>query len=426
MTEIPPWGTATVARPPLAVRLYGEIVAELTSAGPGQITCRYTDQARDRWPLNLPLLSCSLPLTRRPHKNADPFFRGLLPEGAALAAVAAEARVPTFDTFGILTRFGRDIAGAAVISPDVEEHGPGRVVDYPRQELETDVADLDERPLALHDDSELSLPGLQNKLLLVATPHGWGRPAAGYPSTHILKVEDRRYPGMAIMEAACLRLGRAIGVTSVEAWTEQFGDLDCVIVSRYDRRVDAGTGSVERIHQEDICQALGTDIDRNERRAKYQDFDGPSWRDVADLLTQHAGEAAPAQLRQLLRTAVFTQVIGNGDAHGKNLALLHTDPGTVVLAPLYDTVPTALWPRLPDRSAMWVNGKRRLSAVTSEDLVAEARSWPLTERTARQVVTETVDELLAVLAHIDLPETLADLVSTRARRLAYPARHLDG
>lgn len=413
-------------RPPLVVSLYGETVAELTSAGPGQITCHYTDQARDRWRLNLPLLSCSLPLTRRPHKNAGPFFRGLLPEGAALAAVAAQARVPTFDTFGILTRFGRDIAGAAVISPDSEEHGPGRVVDYPRHELETDVADLEERPLALHDDSELSLAGLQNKLLLVATPHGWGRPAAGYPSTHILKVEDRRYPGMATMEAACLRLGRAIGVTNVEAWTEQVGDLDCLIVTRYDRRADSGTGSVERIHQEDICQALGTDIDRNERRAKYQEFGGPSWRDVADLLTRHAGEAAPAQLRLLLRTAVFTQAIGNGDAHGKNLSLLHTEPGTVVLAPLYDPVPTALWPRLPDRAAMWVNGKRQLSAVTSEDLITEARSWPLTERAALRVVSETVDELLEALAQLDLPETLADLVSTRARRLVDPMRRSGG
>lgn len=413
-------------RPTLLVRLYGEVVAELTSGGPGQVTCHYTDHARDRWSLNLPLLSCSLPLTRRPHRTAGAFFRGLLPEGAALAAVAAEARVPTFDTFGILARFGRDIAGAAVIGPDGKEHGPGRVVDYPPQELEADVADLEERPLALHDDSELSLPGLQNKLLLVTTPKGWGRPAAGYPSTHILKVEDRRYPGMATMEAACLRLAAAVGLTNVEARTERVGPLECIIVSRYDRHADPDTGSVARLHQEDTCQALGIDIDRNERRAKYQEFGGPSWRDVAGLLTRHAGEAAPAELRRLLSTAVFTQVIGNGDAHGKNLALLHTQPGTVVLAPLYDTVPTALWPRLPDRAAMWVNGKRRLSAITAEDLVTEARSWPLSERTARQVVAETAEQLRAAVAHVDLPDALADLVNTRARRLLDAREPLSG
>lgn len=403
-------------RPPLLVQLYGEVVAELTSAGPSQVTCRYTEQARGRWPLNLPLLSCSLPLTRRPHKSAGPFFRGLLPEGAALAAVAAEARVPTYDTFGILARFGRDIAGAAVIGSDGQAHGQGHVADYPRDELEVDVADLEERPLALHDDSALSLPGLQNKLLLVSTPHGWGRPAGGYPSTHILKVEDRRYPGMATMEAACLHLARAIGLTSVEAHVERIGGVDCIIVSRYDRCVDPDSGSVTRTHQEDVCQALGVDIDGFERPAKYQEFGGPGWRDVAALLAKHADDA-PAQLRQLLRAAVFTQVIGNSDAHGKNLALLHPEPGTVVLAPLYDTVPTALWPRLPDRAAMWVNRKRRLSAVTIEDLVTEARSWPMSDQVARQVVTETIEELRAVTAQIHVPDALEDLVTTRAQTL---------
>lgn len=407
-------------RAPLLVRLHGEVVAELTTSGPGQITCHYTEEARQLWPLNTPLLSCSLPLTRRAHKNAAPFFRGLLPEGAALAAVAAEARVPTFDTFGILARFGRDIAGAAVISQDGQTPGPGAVADYPRSELEADVADLDERPLALHDDSELSLPGLQNKLLLVRTPEGWGRPAGGYPSTHILKVEDRRYPGLVTMEAACLRLAHAVGLTSVAAQVERVGDLDCIIVSRYDRTVDPHSKAVVRTHQEDACQALGIDIDAHQRQGKYQEFGGPGWSGVAGLLTRYAGERAPNQLERLLKAAVFTQVIGNADAHGKNVSVLHPEPGVLSLAPLYDTVPTALWTQLPDRSAMWINQKRRLSSVGREDLVAEARTWPMNEQRARRVVVEAAEELMDAAAALDAPQTLLDLVTTRARALTAP------
>lgn len=404
-------------RPPLLVRLHGEVVAELTSTGPGQITCHYTDRARERWPLNLPLLSCSLPLTRRPHKDAGPFFRGLLPEGAALAAVAAEARVATFDTFGILARFGRDIAGAAVISPEGEDHGPGRVVDYATGELDADVAALGERPLALHDDSELSLAGLQDKMLLVRTADGWGRPAEGYPSTHILKVEDRRFPGLVAREAACLRLARRVGLTEIEVQVQEFAGLPCLIVSRYDRTVDAGTGRVGRVHQEDVCQALGVDIERNEGRAKYQQYGGPGWRDVARLLVDHSGTVATAQLRQLVRVAAFTSVIGNGDAHGKNLSLLHPEPGVVRLAPLYDTVPTALWPRLPDRAAMLVNGRQKLSGVGVEDLVEEARAWPMSEALAAEAVGQAAEDLLEALADPDLPDDLADLVDRRARAL---------
>jgi hypothetical protein len=73
----------------------------------------------------------------------------------------------------------------------------------------------------------------------------------------------------------------------------------------------------------------------------------------------------------------FTVVIGNADAHGKNLSLLHPTAGMVTLAPLYDTVPTAMWPRLGDRAAMTINSKSALAAVTLDDIVAEAARWSL-------------------------------------------------
>jgi drug/metabolite transporter (DMT)-like permease len=57
----------------------------------------------------------------------------------------------------------------------------------------------------------------------------------------------------------------------------------------------------------------------------------------------------------LLERAVFTVVIGDADAHGKNVSLLHPTPGRISLAPLYDTVPTALWPSLRPTAAMLVN-----------------------------------------------------------------------
>lgn len=413
--------TGVARRAPLLVQLYGMVVAELTSTGPGRVTCHYTQAARDQWPLNTALISCSLPLSRRPLKNASSFLRGLLPEGTALAAVAAQANVATFDTVGILARFGRDLAGAAVIAADAEERGPGHVAAYPAAELEADVANLDERPLALHDDSELSLAGLQNKLLLVRTADGWGRPAAGYPSTHILKTEDRRYPGLVRMEAAALALARRIGLTTVTASVEMIADVDCLIVSRFDRRDATGTGEGRpgegaRVHQEDVCQALGVDIDAAERRGKYQEYGGPSLQQAAALLSAFSADP-PSELVQLLRATVFTYCIGNGDAHGKNLALLHTEPGVVTLAPLYDTVPTALWPQLPDRAAMSVNGQRRLTRVTGTDLVSEAISWPMDVGVARTGVRETAGQLLEATEDLDLPDGLAGLVRARTTGL---------
>lgn len=96
--------------------LFGCRVAELSTRGrPGEVICRYTDDARARWPANTPRLSCSIPLVTKA-VQAGIFFRGLLPEGTHRHGLADRAGVATCDTFGLLTRYGartmRDDGGA--------------------------------------------------------------------------------------------------------------------------------------------------------------------------------------------------------------------------------------------------------------------------------------------------------------------------
>jgi serine/threonine-protein kinase HipA len=50
--------------------------------------------------------------------QAGLFFRGVLPEGDHLRFLAAEANVASYDTFGLLARFGKDIAGAIVVAAE--------------------------------------------------------------------------------------------------------------------------------------------------------------------------------------------------------------------------------------------------------------------------------------------------------------------
>ncbi len=404
----------TVAEQQLGVWLYGRHVARLSSKRPGEVVCRYVEEALDTWPGGTPLLSCSLPLGPRPLKNAGLYFRGMLPEGQHLQAMAAAANVATYDTFGMLARFGRDVAGAAVIGLESPEDRPGSAVPYSPEALDDEVAGLEDRPLAIYDDSELSLAGLQNKLLLVATEEGWSRPVGGMPSTHMLKLEDRRHPGMVTMEAACLQLARVLGLTTVNAHVEQIAGLDCLIVSRFDRRVEAA--GVQRIHQEDACQALGRDPEAARRKGKYEHAGGPSLREVAGLLDRHAIDPL-SQLRQLVRAATYTVAIGNADAHGKNLSVVHPEPGHIVLAPLYDTVPTALWPTLPGRAAMSINGRRLLAEVGLGDVVEEARSWAFDGSVAREAAVEVGETILEVLPELVAPSELKELVQDRTTAL---------
>lgn len=405
-------------RPPLNVWLYEMLVATITSQGPGQITLEYTVEALDTWPGNTPLLSCSLPLSSRAHRDAGLYFRGMLPEGRHLQALATMARVPTYDTFGILARFGRDVAGACVVGVEPPRDHPGTIEPYDHASLDDEVAGLEDRPLAIYDDSELSLPGLQNKLLLVATAKGWARPVGGRPSTHILKLEDPRFPGLVAHEADALRLARHLGLTSVDAHTQTIGGLPCLIVSRFDR-LDRD-GATMRIHQEDACQALSRDHEAARFKGKYEHAGGPGLRDVAGLLDRYAANPLD-ELEKLVRVVAFTVGIGNADAHGKNLALLHPGPGQVQLAPLYDTVPTVCWPSLPTRAAMSVNGRTDLPTITIADIAAEADRWRFAAASAAEAARATLSDLIHALDIVPVSPILeAQIRRACANMLADP------
>jgi serine/threonine-protein kinase HipA len=403
-----------MARPePLAVWLHGLRIGTLTSTGrPYDLSLRYSDEALGRWPGNTPLLSCSLPLSNQ-KLNAREYCRGLLPEAQQLNHLASRAHVTVTDLHGLLKRYGRDVAGAVAVLPEGEDPSlhAGGAVPYDEASLAEEVAALDDEPLAIHDDSMLSLPGLQNKLLLILDGGVWCRPTGGRPSTHIVKSEDRRFPGLVTLEAAGMTMARRIGLTSVDVEVVTLGNIDCLIVSRYDRARDVD-GAVVRVHQEDVCQALGHNYE-----AKYEHGGGPGLASVAQLLERHATDPV-RELTALVQVVTFNTVLGNADAHAKNISLVHRSPGQVELAPLYDTVPTALFPTLPDRAAMYVNRQTRLSRVTVADVVAEAARWSLSRDTAAAAAQATVT---GMLAHLDgLPGELADLVSVRAERFTAP------
>lgn len=405
----------------LAVWLHGEQVATITAASADgrKIALRYSDAALERAPRNAPLLSCSLPLSSR-RLDATHFLAGLLPEGDALRAMADLAEVATVDTFGLLARFGRDVAGAVILAaPDTDPAARSPELEpYGRDKLESAVAELPERPLDLHDDSELSLPGLQDKLLLVSTANGWARPRNGHASTHILKLDDARRHGLVDAEAACLQLARKIGLTTVDVVVETIADRRCLIVSRFDRA--DGPSGPERVHQEDLCQATGTDLRSNRGRGKYADGGGPDLENAAELIDRYAADPL-AQFDHLIRVVAFTAAIGNADAHGKNLAFLHRTAGEIEVAPLYDTVPTVLWPELRRHPAMPIGSRVcPIDEVTGADVVRAAHLWRIAPDRARSLVEDCAAEIAAAVPQVctpDVPDGLEDVVLDACGRL---------
>lgn len=372
----------------LAIWLYGIKVATVETTR-RRLSLTYTSDAFQRFPGGTPLLSLSLPVTAERFGSGvvRPFLDGLLPEGEPRRAIAEDFELRADDTFGLIRALGRDCAGALVIQPDSDEAPPAAVTTSAQpltdDELGELVANLRTVPLGVDDRVRISLAGVQEKLLLTRLPSGgWGRPIDGTPSTHILKPEIRGYPNTVENEAFCMRLAHHLGLPVADVETIVVGDRPLIVVSRYDRVVDS-SGRVERIHQEDLCQATGTPPLR-----KYQEGGGPSLRSLAAILRA----TDPASLETLLRAVVLHVVVGNGDAHAKNYSLLHEPSGALRLAPLYDVMSTLFYG--DDHLAMYIDNVRRTDRVTTDRIINEASSWGMARRTAEEIIGELLDRIM--------------------------------
>jgi serine/threonine-protein kinase HipA len=398
----------------LSIWLHELCVAHLEQPR-GRMRLTYTPEAVQRYGAGTPLLSLSLPVTPDPYPDGvvRTFFDGLLPEGEVRRAIAADLRVAAHDTYTLIAELGRDCAGAVVVLPS-GERPPPTVTTLSASAIEAEelarlIDNLRGAPLGIDTRVRVSLAGVQEKLVLTLMPDGrWGRPRDGAPSTHILKPSLTAYPAIVENEAFCLRLAAHLQIAAARVATIAVRGRDVLVVERYDRHVSAD-GRVERLHQEDICQALG---ERPE--TKYEEDGGPSLRRVARLLAPAAGTAA---LQELLRAVTLNVVLGNGDAHAKNYSLLHGPPGTVRLAPLYDLVSTLVYKQ--DRLAMYVDKVQRISRVTATHIVNEGVGWGMPRARAAEIVSDVLDRAPAAVeaALAETPGTPSALRATIRRQL---------
>ncbi len=401
----------------LAVWLYGQWVATVAQ-NRGRPRLTYTDQAVGRYPLGSPLLSMTLPVQPEAHAPGvvRAFLDGLLPEGQARLAAANRVDVRASDTVALIRALGRDCAGAVVIQPaaDAPPSPPStlratRLTDEGIEEL---VANLRTAPLGIDERVRVSLGGVQEKLLLTRLPDGaWGSPVDGSPSTHIVKPEIARFPATVENEAFCMRLAGHLGLPVARVVTTVIRGRTLLVVERFDRIVH-DDGSVDRIHQEDFCQATATPPAK-----KYEEDGGPSLRRVADIL---ASAASPGALKTLLQATVCNVLLGNGDAHGKNLSLLHHASGRLELSPLYDLLSTLHYRQ--DRLAMRIDTAQRLERVTTERLVNEAVRWGLPHEVAREIIDNVLDHADAAVAAArdetdGLPPEVPAIVTAQLARL---------
>ena len=406
--------------PALDVYLNEALVGELQQ-GKGELAFRYAPAYLDL-PAPLPL-SRHLPLGSEAFADAETraFFANLLPEGGMREQVARALGLSPGNVFSLLEALGGDCAGAVtVVSPG---ELPRRQRAYQRLtqlELEARLAELPAHPLLAGEQGvRLSLAGAQNKLPIYFDGSAFHLPQGGAPSSHILKTAILHLEETVLNEAFCMNLAARVGLNVPEATAIRSGDERVYMVDRYDRQV-AESGDLLRLHQEDFCQALGIPPE-----LKYEKEGGAGFAACFDLVREWSSEPL-ADAAALLRWALFNFLIGNADAHGKNLAFLYAS-GRVRLAPFYDLLSTAVYERRVDNKfAMKMGGQkdpRYLSGHHLEKFATEIRVGLRVVKAQLRELAEKVQSEVSPLAeeyrrNHDSPVIIGWLERVVAQRIA--------
>ncbi|MDP3713074.1 MAG: type II toxin-antitoxin system HipA family toxin [Mycobacteriales bacterium] len=410
----------------LDLHMDGRVMGVL-SKDEGRLRLRYDDAYRGD-ARALPL-SLAMPLAGGTYADSvvQPWLWGLLPDNdAVLKRWARSFGVSQKDAFGLLTEVGEDCAGA------VQFLRPGSAAAPTAQVAWLTVSDVADRLRELRTDpttwqiragqGQFSLAGAQAKIALHRQGARWGVAAGPTPTTHILKPSVPGLDDHDVNEHLCLALARELGLAAALSHVLSFDDERAIVVTRYDRRAVAGT--VRRVHQEDLCQALG-----RHPSERYQTDGGPSAREIARLLARTGGRHAKDNVERFVDALVLHWLIGGTDAHAKNYSVL-MHASSVRLAPLYDVASALPYDDL-DRHrlslAMKVGHNYSLEWVGRSDWVQLAHEVHLDPDTlvlrAIHLARSLPSALEGVVSGPDitaldsaLPARLLDLLTQRAER----------
>lgn len=313
-------------------------------------------------------LSLSMPISNRRygHDVVRPFLFGLLPDiERQRRAIASEYDVSPNNPVALLEHIGLDCPGGVQFCRVGEESILlARKDDYrPLSDHEITL-----KLKAIREDVDTSwmgqaeswsLGGEQGKFALSFHDGTWCECLGSSPTTHIFKNGVVGFRLQALNEYVCMRTAQRSGIPTASVSYRFFGDEPALIVERYDR-VRMQDGTIERLHQEDLCQSLSVMPNQ-----KYTADGGPTAHDILNLLAHTSNRQL--NLQTFTQILFFNYLIGAPHAHAKNYSVLLGNQGAALLARMYDVASALPYEGLrhKGRLAMAIGGENRFGRVGS-------------------------------------------------------------
>jgi serine/threonine-protein kinase HipA len=317
------------------------------------------------------------------------FLSNLLPEGKWLEELSVGNRISKSNIFGLIALIGAETTGALTFHYDGtdQEPRPTEFREVGAEELTERIAKRQRVSIANWDGKpRLSVTGVQDKLPIMIRPDGkMGFGEGDLASTHILKFGRRPDMHMIINEFICMKLAELVRLPVAKVSLQRFGE-PVLVVERFDRRRLGD--KIGRLHLIDGCQMLDLPPTYKYERPFGTSGEGARIRTGVSLPRLFAASRncrIPAMaIRDLLNWALFQILIGNSDAHGKNISFFVGKAG-IDVAPGYDFLNIDIYGDEFERDlAMAVGDEFVAEKVMPHDLAefCDANKLPL-----RQVAT---------------------------------------
>ncbi|RSX51770.1 transcriptional regulator [Bifidobacterium goeldii] len=290
----------------------------------------------------------------------EAYIDGILPDDPSIRQrIARKYSVNARNPFALLTAVGLDCGGGVQFvdaQKDINTALGEQITPITEEQIGERLMSITGSQQASwqNEGEHWSLNGAQDKIALRFTNGQWYEAEGAAATTHIIKPGIRGLHEQAFNEYLCLKTAEQLGIPVAMTEYRIFGTVPAIVSERWDRIVndDVIPAAVRRVHQEDLCQAMGVMTAK-----KYQSDGGPSAVNIVQFLRDN--DFPEDDVRLFFTALVFNFFIAGSDAHAKNYAILEPVGQSAHLAPLYDIA--SLFPYTTNRKdrklAMSIGGE---------------------------------------------------------------------
>lgn len=366
-------------------------------------------------------LSPHLPLDNSAGKSQSSiksFFQNFFPEGENFDILLGSFHLSRNNIFAITQTLGLDLPGALQLIPEgnsIPQNSSFRTI-HPH-EISERLSQYSAHNLVVWDGKpRLSVAGVHQKINIIVDERGaLGFGEGSLCSTHILKFERSPAQYLVLNEFLMMSLARNIGIPVAEVSLLYFDEFPALLVKRFDRSYNLG--AVSRRPVIDGCQALNLSPDHKYERNLGSNRDVKHIREGANLssLFSFCNDCRNPALakKQLLDWVLFNIVIGNLDAHGKNISFFVSSFG-IEPAPFYDLICTRIYPEFSQELAMALGDEFEIASIGAYQLADFADSCDLPRgivASTLQLICDKINLAVPALQNMTKPGPQAEFTN---------------